>query len=1122
VSITNRLKFWRTSAAKTVGVTAALAVFASVLVASPASATDDRINVDYWVTGPDSATVCVSLTGDDELAYYPDGNGNLIQTDVSEALTIDDSTTDELSSATIDYAGDIECGDWAFYITDIYVGDWNEINFRFDAWVTDGDNDVWAEGSTDNHQYVQWYEGTPWWTYYVWTSDINDNSESEVGLAWNNDYIQDERHSAYYCLDNDTYDAGWVDDLGDDDNDYATFSEDVYDDPIVYVYDLTAGEFVADSNTSGTDVTIYDVYEDDEVGFEHCDGWDREFWIEGLELGHTYEFQAQYEVETYMTWDDGNSSWWEDSTVYTIGFDRSVNFTPLDIRQNLVGVLPSDNDGRDGENEYWEESEDLNGWSWDWYYFVSGDAEQYENTQYTNVDVILPEMQGEVEGNYAEFDSVSGADVEDRWTITDDWSGNAWWAYWEEDAYYELYDGNNELWDDYWTDACDVNGADVNNYEEEFYSDYADDEAGLGTCNWWGNADTWYYERGNEDYYDNGRWGHLPNFEGQAFVGMYDWENSSWDSANDYQNDYDVLEGLSNSYSSTFDWDFDADNVRATGSDSIQVALATGTGYDYYCGDGDVEESVEVDASNATFHVRALPNYGQDADYDSEDGYYENGQSDTGYDNYTGNEEYPESRLYAVDYTFAPGDYWYEGEDIYNCGSDNKATVIFDLESYDQDEDGTLEPWETLEPGTTYSIEVSATFDRIENDSDDDQYGDGNYDFVSFSSYDNAYATTYLESHVDVVSENTAKFEINLQDSHYTDRHNLDQAGYLAWNECTDWEEGIDCASYVSGLDSWQDFNIGDINRVTVTSDAAVEFIDGDKHLVFERSDLNADTTYQVVFGLDYFQTDSSSDDSNQESLRKEMEDTLDYDNCEDEAFYDVDTANGTDCYNSTTENDLYRTDVHQFRTLGAPELDAVTTVDNDAAQDGTDTNTTITLEFSENVVAGSGLIEIVRASDDKVVMSVRPSASSNVAIDGNVVTITAGKNFDYSTGYHVYVQAGAFEDEDGVAFAGNDNNVTTFTTEDKPEEIGTADIALLGDFKRTISVNLKKAVAFETVQVWWHEHHSTKLFYAGSITLDENGDGDFTRVLPRLGMRDNVIITLGRHTVASQIVATS
>jgi len=99
---------------------------------------------------------------------------------------------------------------------------------------------------------------------------------------------------------------------------------------------------------------------------------------------------------------------------------------------------------------------------------------------------------------------------------------------------------------------------------------------------------------------------------------------------------------------------------------------------------------------------------------------------------------------------------------------------------------------------------------------------------------------------------------------------------------------------------------------------------------------------------------------------------------------------------------------------------------------------------------------------------------------------------------------------------------VTTFTTEDKPAEIGTADVTLLANFKRNINVNLKKAVAFETVQVWWHEHHSAKLFYAGSITLDENGDGDLTRVLPRLGKFDHVIITLGRHTVASQIVATS
>lgn len=1116
MSITNRLKFWRTSAAKTVGVTAALAVFGSVLVASPASAVSNRISVEYWVQGPDSATVCVYLNGDDELALYPDGNGGLTYTDVTEALTIDEENTGELASATITYSGDEGCGDWEFDITDIYVGDWNEINFRFDAWVTDGDNDVWAAGSTDNHNVVQDYESNPDWTYSVDTTWVNENSWSEVGLAYNNDRIKDERHAAFYCLDNDEYDSDWVDDNNDNDDDWTTKTEDVYGDPIVYVYDLTADEFVADTTGDiDSDITIYDVYEDDEYDFEHCEGDDREFWIEGLELGHTYEFQAQYEVRTYMTWDDGNSDWYDTTTVYSIGFDRSVNFTPLDIRQNLVSQFPSDNDGRDGESEEEEYSDYLNNFSGWWYnYWSVGDDESNEDEQLTNVDIILPSMQGELEGNYSNVNALNGDEIGDRWYLQDSWEANDSDSYDYYDADFQIWDTNSWSWDyreNY--DVCDINGADVNDYDENF------DDA----C--WDQYWTAYNDRGFDDVQDGGLWGHLNGFEGQAFVAMSDWENESEDGANNYQDEGDVFEGLSNSYSSNFDWDFEPDYVRATGTDSLQLGLATGTGEDWNCGSWSVEESVEVEESNATFHVRLLPNYGQDADYDSEDGSYENGNSNISYDNYAGNEQFPESRLYTINYTFEPGDYTYDGYSGWQCGNEDKSVVVFDLESYDQDGDGTLEPWETLEPGTTYSVEVMATFDSIMDDSRSlyaDDWGDGGYDFVSFGSFRNSYATTYLESHVDVVSESTAKFGINLQDSHYTDRHNLNQAGYLAWTECVDEEEWIDCSSYVSGIESEQQFNMADINRITVTSDASVEFIDGDKHLVFERSDLNADTSYQVVFGLDYFQTDSTFEDSDQRSLRKEFEDTLDYDNCDYDAFGGEDTEYGTDCYNSTTENDLYRTDVHQFRTFGAPELDAVTTVDNDAAQDGTDTNTTITLEFDENVVAGSGLVQVVRASDDKVVMSVRPSASSNVAIDGNVVTITVGKNFAYGTDYHVYVGAGAFEDEDGVAFAGNDNNVTTFTTEDAPALLGTVSVDQLANFKRTVSVNLKKAVAFETVQVWWHEHHSAKLFYAGSITLDENGDGDFTRVLPRLGKFDNVIITLGRHTVARQIVATS
>lgn len=1114
MSITNRLKFWRTSAAKTVGVTAALAVFGSVLVASPASAVSDNIGVDYWVNDADSATVCVYLYGADTLAQYPDGNGGFTYTDVTEALTIDTENTGELAEATITYVGaNTGCGDWEYSITDIYVGDWNEINFRFDAWITNNGNDVWAEGSTIYHDVYQDYVDAPDYVYYVDTDYVSENSQSEVGLAWQNDGIQDERHAAFYCLDNDYYQNTWVDDNNEEANDYIERSETVVGDPIVYVYDLTAGEMVADNVGTAEDITIYDVYEDDEWNFQHCDGDDREFWIEGLELGHTYEFQAQYEVEHYMYFDDGDSDWSDTTYVYTLGFDRSVNFTPLDIRQNLVGVLPGDNDGRDGENEYWEDSEYLNGMSgWYWNYFVTGDADQFDQEQYTNVDVILPEIQGYISGDYSELDALTAGDVDSKWYVEDEWSANDEDSYDYYDADYTVYDGNGWGWDWTYTTACDVNGSDVNSYDENF-SDACEYE-----------YETWYGDRGNYEVHDGGRWGHLRNFEGQAFVTVANWENDSYDWVNDvYQDEEDVLEGLSNSYSSVFDWNFEPDYVRATGTDSLQLSLATGTGYDYDCGNGDIEESVNVGDSNATFHIRLLPNYGQDADYDAEDGYYENG-AQSGIDNYLGNESFPETRLWAIDYHFAPGEYQYNGYDVWDCGNSDRSIVVFDLESYDQDENGTLDPWETLEPGTTYSVEVMATFDRLESDNDDREWGDGGYDFVSFGSYRNSFATTYLESHVDVLGENTAKFEINLQDSHYTDRHNMDQAGYLAWTECEDWEEGIDCNQYVSSTESNQQFNIADINRVSVSSDADVEFIDGDKHLVFTRSDLSADTSYQVVFGLDYYPTDSALDDTTQSSRRLEVEDTLDGSNCDYYGFYEQGeyAEYGTDCYNSTTENDFYRTDVTQFRTFGAPELDAVTTVDNDAAQDGTDTNTTITLEFSENVMAGSGLIQVIRASDDKVVQTLRPSASQNVAIDGGVVTITLGKNLDYSTDYYVYVGAGAFHNEDGVHFAGNDNDVTVFTTEDKPEEIGSVDVQLLADFKRTISVNLKKSVAFETVQVWWHEHHTAKLFYAGSITLDENGDGDFTRVLPRLGTFDNVVITLGRHTVASQIVATS
>lgn len=108
-----------------------------------------------------------------------------------------------------------------------------------------------------------------------------------------------------------------------------------------------------------------------------------------------------------------------------------------------------------------------------------------------------------------------------------------------------------------------------------------------------------------------------------------------------------------------------------------------------------------------------------------------------------------------------------------------------------------------------------------------------------------------------------------------------------------------------------------------------------------------------------------------------------------------------------------------------APTLSSSTPAD-----DTTDVpvDNAIVLNFSENVVAGSGTITITDGSDTR---TIDVSDSSRVRISGSRVTIEPADELNGNSAYHVLIDSGALTDEAGNAFAGiSDSTTLNFDTE--------------------------------------------------------------------------------------------
>ena len=125
------------------------------------------------------------------------------------------------------------------------------------------------------------------------------------------------------------------------------------------------------------------------------------------------------------------------------------------------------------------------------------------------------------------------------------------------------------------------------------------------------------------------------------------------------------------------------------------------------------------------------------------------------------------------------------------------------------------------------------------------------------------------------------------------------------------------------------------------------------------------------------------------------------------------------------------------FTIAAAPDVTApllTLTSPSDNASD-VSLNDNIVLTFSENIVAGTGLVTLFKADGTSIQAFDIASLPSGSSIAGNTLTINPTSDLDSSTGYYFQVATTAIDDAVGNSFAGiADATTLSFTTVDVTE----------------------------------------------------------------------------------------
>ena len=1293
MSITNRLNFWRSSAAKSIGVAAALAVFAGFLTPSSASATGDDIEVITYITGNSTADICVNFNSNDGIPSYvwddedhfgdpyavrsSDDSQNDAEFISDYGLSLDTTNSSWIGASVPNFtltfvdwdsdaensADDVNC-DILFAASNIDIFEWNQINFKYRAWTEHGvsDDDV-SEGTThygtDPEDYYDWYANDV--DHNSWNSENeNDEFNTAVGLANMNDAVQDERHTAFFCISNDEYFSNW-----DGDSDDQRYYANLDSIPALKVIDDTTGEDV----TGELDINGWwgESFPNNNSWEDDCSNFEAGFLIGDLTLGHTYTFHAAttsyyYEEQAHYYF-MGIGNWYHDGDYVYWATVESNQFTPLDVRQNQMAIYePENNDGCDGPHCGSRNGDAVVGDGID----IDGTNANYVSL--TNVDIVLPEsiaddyiseegnLGGAYQNTYAEFDV-----IEDRGDGT-----------WFEESNYNSFAESNGGWyrndNNYWSDAYRQIVTYDGQQEDE---DVTIDSFSLA------------YDIQDQVYgtQQTGDFAYYTNFDGQAFVNA------------DIDGYWGIYQGLADSYTSNWQANWSSESVRATGTTSVELNYQTGYTTNQRAAEGsgrgyDVESY--IDPADAIYYVRAVPNYGSHAEHWWNDngllGQWGTGNSalfgdpgqDSGWDNYSGNDNgQGVSRYGVIDYVFSNTPV--PGAAPFTVLGDKACYNTTNSQTWTDDQcdlQGIVQFQLTgLQPGTTYSLEVRATagvVDSIEDISNnyygyapltDQEAGDGGWNHVESRQGNYGVATTYLAAAAQNVTRTSADVAVNIQNSHVVDTIDTNRAGYVAVNKCLNVadEEGdyVDCWNYGpdtvdnQGYEGYSNrFDPTQVSRFPITK---TEYVDGQLSAIVNLTQLTPDTKYEVVFGLDYWPTGAElyswyfegppNAGVYEPSNRVNFMSTLNGGYCNGNWNYG-EGYDETDCYNGAQNNDIYRTDVvtfttgdvdmvdptlndiapaddatdvavdsdltltfsetvvrgsvgHLIKVWNADTASVVATVDvtsaavsgsgdtwtvslpdlnyssnyyvtvdagafEDAAgnayaglagrnatfatestdeegpvldsigtvstwQDGrADSDTTITLNFDENVVGGLGEVQIRKSSNSQIVKTIVPAVYKNITYGDGTAVITLDGVLDYSTEYFVYVAPEAFSDASGNLYGGNAGEIfnedapASFTTQDAPDLLGTIAVSKTDNKGyRTYTVTYGAAGSFLAVKLYRKDLHTGVYRYMSTVYLDEAGNGSVKLKTAHLYQYDFVAGRVGNHMTSFTIVTT-
>ena len=173
-----------------------------------------------------------------------------------------------------------------------------------------------------------------------------------------------------------------------------------------------------------------------------------------------------------------------------------------------------------------------------------------------------------------------------------------------------------------------------------------------------------------------------------------------------------------------------------------------------------------------------------------------------------------------------------------------------------------------------------------------------------------------------------------------------------------------------------------------------------------------------------------------------------------------MDWAEGTTFTGSADELRLWSTELSsaEVETLYNTESNASPTLSSSVPADnatGIALDSTIVLNFSENVDAESGNITIKKTSDNSTVETIDVTSGQVTGSGTSQITVTPSSDFDSATEYYVLIDATAFDDSDSGSYAGiSSTTALSFTIDSLTDPTSDKDITGTIDVQNTLAKN--------------------------------------------------------------------